>query len=406
MRNSLYWLFVFSIYVLALPILCLLCLKKKYRKSVPARFFGCQKSISKDTQIWFHACSFGEVKSLMPFLNLLKDQKILITTTTQTGYELAKEISQNQTPQKEGRIEVRYLPFEIFLCFLNIKHLKALIVLEAELWQGIFLRAKAVGASTWLINARISNRSYHRYLKFSFYYKKVFSHIDHVLSQTESDAIRLEKIGAKNIRVFGNLKIFTPIQATTLYKKPKKLLLLAASTHAGEEKLILSIFLRLLQNEWKEKALLILAPRHPERFEEVASLLKQKDIFISKVGIPDNAEILVLDKLGVLNSFYKIADIVILGGSFFPIGGHNPLEPAFFHAKLITGKHTFNQLALFEWIQNYYVANDPEDLYPLLNNHKNLKKSLLKPHNNNLEDLVEEIKNYTPIPQSKKSCHA
>ncbi len=363
--------------------------KQKYKQSLRARFFYCQKKPLNNTEIWFHACSFGEVRSLEVVLRELSKQgkQILLTTTTQTGHNLATRAFEDTK-----NIQVLYLPFEIFLPLWKkyLINLKTLVVTESELWFMLFFVSKALGAKTLLINARISDRSYRSYLYFRFYYSRVFLYIDRVFAQGKVDYLRLDAIGAKNIEVFGNLKIFTPIAVTKEYKKPKKLVIVAGSTHMEEEKLVLKAFL-----DFKKKypqSLLIIAPRHPERFDDVFKMLDGlRASRISKDGIKEENDVLLLDVLGELNNIYAIADIVVLCGSFVKVGGHNPLEPAYFGVKLLSGPYIFNQYALFDCIEGYTFVQDVSDLTQKLLNYEELPQTAIKNQNQKLDTLLGEI---------------
>ena len=229
--------------LLALPLLYL-STKPKYRRSIPARFFPFVRVFTprssgfcKDfcPHIWLHACSFGEIKSLEPIIQALATptRNILLTTTTQTGFDLAQS-----SYTSEPTIRVEFLPFEIFLPFYarRLKQLQALVVTEAELWLELFHTAKALGAQTLLINARISTRSYPKYRRFRAFYRVLFSYIDRVFAQTQADTDRLSTLGARNIHIFGNLKLLSPIHISHTYPKPKnRLVIVAASTHRGRK---------------------------------------------------------------------------------------------------------------------------------------------------------------------------
>jgi 3-deoxy-D-manno-octulosonic-acid transferase len=270
---------------------------------------------------------------------------------TQTGFEAASKYS----------ADVRYLPYELWLPFW-IKRQKLLVVSEAELWYMLFFTAKRKGAKTMLINARISDRSYNRYKRFRFFYKKIFENIDQVFAQTTLDKKRLEELGANNIVVCGNIKAYGEITLSKRYEKPQAEVITIASSHEGEEKILLDSF------ELKEGMKLIVVPRHPERFDEVAKLLRefanQKHLSFSRFSKSGNfkSDITIVDMMGELVNVYAISDIVLLGGSFVKgIGGHNPLEAAYFETKIISGKYYFNQKALYEMVENIEVI-DIEDL--------------------------------------------
>lgn len=371
-----YYLVLSFIYILAIPYLIFKSRNSKYRQAIPAKFFLKDNIPFKENGIWFHSCSMGETKAIKPLIeNYLENANISVITNT--GFEEAKKISSN----------VRYLPFEIFLPFWVNKQ-KVLVVMEAELWYLLFLVAKKKGAKTLLINARISDKSYKSYKRFSFFYKKIFQNIDKVFAQSEVDKSRLEELGATNIEVIGNIKLAQLPKVNVNLEKPKQVIITAASTHENEEKLILDAFK-------KEQGKLIIVPRHPERFEKVDFLIrefiKEKNISYQRYSIKDDfdSDIILVDKMGILNDIYAISDVVILGGAFEKIGGHNPIEPAFFNCKIISGKNIFNQKSLFDCIKNYYLIENDE-LGEYLNNIKNLEKPILTKAGS-IEPIIKEI---------------
>ena len=371
-----YYLLLSFIYILAIPYLIFKSRNSKYRQAIPAKFFLKDSDSFKENGIWFHSCSMGETKAIKPLIdNYLENANISVITNT--GFEEAKKISPN----------VRYLPFEIFLPFWINKQ-KVLVVMEAELWYLLFLFAKKKGAKTLLINARISDKSYKSYKRFSFFYKKIFKNIDKVFAQSDVDKKRLEELGASNVEVIGNIKLAQLPSKKLDLEKPKKCVITAASTHENEETLILSAY-------DKNQGKLIIVPRHPERFEKVNILIsdyiKNKDITYHKYSVKEDfdSDIILIDKMGMLNDIYAISDVVILGGAFEKIGGHNPVEPAFFSCKIISGKNIFNQKSLFDCIKNYYLINNDE-LKTYLDNIKNLDKAVLTKAGST-EPIIKEI---------------
>ncbi|AXX90622.1 lipid IV(A) 3-deoxy-D-manno-octulosonic acid transferase [Arcobacter suis] len=371
-----YYLVLSFIYILAIPYLIFKSRNSKYRQAIPAKFFLKDNVPFKENGIWFHSCSMGETKAIKPLIdNYLENANISVITNT--GFEEAKKISPN----------VRYLPFEIFLPFWVNKQ-KVLVVMEAELWYLLFLLAKKKGAKTLLINARISDKSYKSYKRFSFFYKRIFQNIDKVFAQSEVDKHRLEELGASNVEVIGNIKLAQLPKVNVKLEKPKQVVITAASTHENEEKLILNAYK-------KEQGKLIIVPRHPERFDKVDFLIldfiKDKNISYQKYSVKDDfdSDIILIDKMGILNDIYAISDVVILGGAFEKIGGHNPIEPAFFNCKIISGKNIFNQKSLFDCIKNYYLIENDE-LGEYLNNIKNLEKPILTKAGS-IEPIIKEI---------------
>lgn len=344
MFSLLYLTIGWLLYVAALPILLLLTLFPKYRHSIPARFFLWHNPPFKESALWFHACSFGEVRALAPIVQAL-EHACNITVITQTGYEAAGRY--------EG--ERRYLPFEIFLPFW-VRKQKALVVMEAELWYMLFVSAKKRGIPTYLINARISERSFGRYLRFSWFYRKIFAHIDLVFAQSEADRERLLKLGARCVEVTGNIKSVAPVTVTRRFEKPQRNLLVVASTHEGEEEEILR------ELDWTGRCIVVV-PRHPERFPRVAKVVEQlareREALFHRYSQNStlSGDIVLMDRMGELVNLYAIADIVILGGSFVEgVGGHNPLEPANFGVKLVSGPYFFNQKALYPLVEGIEIC--------------------------------------------------
>lgn len=273
----------------------------------------------------------------------MKDD-VNISVVTATGYNAAKKY----------KADVRFLPFESLLPFWVTKQ-KVLVVSEAELWYMLFFMAKKQGAETMLINARISDNSYASYVKFSWFYKKIFAYIDIVFAQSEKDKSRLLEIGAKKVIVTGNIKAYGDIKATRIFEKPQQEVITLASTHEGEEELLLASI------DYHDKKIIVV-PRHPERFAKVGEMLKrfarEKGLSFHRFSDREDfaSDVIMIDKMGELINIYAISDIVYLGGSFVEgVGGHNPLEPATFGCKIISGMHIFNQLALFELVENINV---------------------------------------------------
>jgi 3-deoxy-D-manno-octulosonic-acid transferase len=300
--NFFYLFFLFILYLISIPFLIYLSFKKKYKKSIPARFFLINNPPFNKKLHHFHSCSLGETKALKPLIE--KFEEINLSVITNTGYAEAK---------KYKNANIRFLPFEIFLPFW-LSPCMSLVVMEAELWYMLFYLAKRRCNKTVLLNARISEKSYPKYLKFRWFYKKIFENIDIVLAQSEEDKKRLSNLGAENIKVVGNIKTYFSPQINTEYIKKKPLIVLA-STHKNEEELILTkLDLSMFQ--------VVVVPRHPERFDEVYNVMKKygKVERISNVKckkhngkciIDLNENLILIDKMGELVNLYKVADIII-----------------------------------------------------------------------------------------------
>lgn len=373
------------LYFVALPLLVYLSFKQKYRESIPARFFLFNNPRFKNGNgVWFHVCSLGEARALKPILDLLGDKDIKITTITHTG----------QAEARRYNAEVRYLPYEMFLPFWA-RGQDVLVVLEAEFWFMLFSVLRAKGTRIILLNARISEKSAKKYLQFAWFYKKMLSHVEIIYAQSEADKNRFLALGAKNIEVIGNIKLAGKISKTKEYKKPQVELIVAGSTHENEEESVLKSF---VEYRKQSDAKLAVVPRHPERFESVYDLMKKyadkNSLTISRFSHDKEfkTDMILVDAMGELNNIYAISDIVILGGAFRDdVGGHNPLEPAYFGCKIITGKHFFHQKELFKYVHHVqYVERD--EIHKALMKCKELPPSMVE-EKINLEPVISRIKN-------------
>ena len=328
------------------PVALLMSFLPKYRRSIPARFFLYKNPLFEGIDIHFHSCSLGETKALAPLIERF-DRKG-ISVITQTGYEAAKAYKGAQ---------VRYLPYEPWL-WGWLRPVKALVVMEAELWYLLFFLAKKRGAATFLVNARISDRSYPKYRRFAWLYKRVFANIDHVYAQSEEDKKRLEALGAKNVEVTGNIKLLSRPVVAKKYDKVRPLIV-AASTHDPEEEIVATDWVMTQMG----KSTLAVVPRHPERFDEVDELLRhiaeREGLRYHRLSQKEDlhADIVLVDQMGELINLYAIADLVILGGSFIDgIGGHNPIEAAYFGAPIISGPHYHNQQQTYSYVEGIAVV--------------------------------------------------
>ncbi|MFK5937562.1 MAG: lipid IV(A) 3-deoxy-D-manno-octulosonic acid transferase [Sulfurimonas sp.] len=382
----LYFILSVVLYLIALPFLIYLSFKQKYKESIPSRFFLFHNAAFQNREsIWFHVCSLGEARALKPILELLKDENISITTITQTG----------QVEAKKYDAEVRYLPFEMFLP-VWIKKQRLLIVLEAEFWYLLFAVARAQGTRVILLNARISDKSVKKYLQFAWFYKKLLDNVEIIYAQSEVDKNRFLALGAKNIEVIGNIKLAGEINYSREYEKPEIELIVAGSTHDSEEKSVLAGF---VEYKREHDSRLIIVPRHPERFESVYALMQEvatnNSLTLSRFSEDKTlvTDMVLVDMMGELNNIYKISDIAILGGAFKEdVGGHNPLEPAYFGCKIITGKHFFHQKELFKYVHHVqYVENG--EIFEALKRAKDLPPSMVE-ETINLESVIKRITSY------------
>ncbi|MDP3292898.1 MAG: lipid IV(A) 3-deoxy-D-manno-octulosonic acid transferase [Sulfuricurvum sp.] len=347
MRNVAFDLFYTLVaalfYVVTLPLLILFSFKKKYRDSIPARFFGIKNPPFQPHDIWFHVCSLGEAKAIAPLLEKLENKRVAISVITHTGYEAASKYV----------AQVRYLPYELWLWFW-IERPKTVVVLEAEFWYLLFRLARTRGARVIALNARISDRSFPKYYRMRWFYRILLSQCDRIFCQSNEDMVRFIALGARNVEVVGNIKLAQKIEASKHYSKPEGTIIVAASTHEGEEEGIIRGFVA--YREDNPSAKLLVVPRHPERFAKVGELIAKTAPMMSLSRWSESqsleSDIVLIDTMGELNNLYAISDVAVLGGAFAPIGGHNPLEPATFGCKIISGEEMFLQRELFKYVSH------------------------------------------------------
>jgi len=336
--------------------------------------------------IWVHAVSVGEVISAIPLIREIKGRypslRIVISTVTDTGQKLARErISDLAYPV--------YLPFDLALVLKKvIKSLKPrlFIVMETELWPNTFRVLRKEGIPILVVNGRISDRSFKGYKKIRFFIKEVVKWVDMFCMQEEVYKKRIRALGADEDRIMvtGNFKFdITPLDRIPEWSGSLRgPVIVAGSTHEGEEDLVVSVFMR-LRNEHSELNLII-APRHPERFHKVEDMLRAQGLpYIKRSEMSPRATdrgqeggenqrlsgtIIILDTIGELAPAYGMAEVAIIGGSFASHGGHNPLEPAFWGKPVVCGPHMEN----FPFIQDFYteraaIKTEEEGLYGVLN---------------------------------------
>ncbi len=295
--------------------------------------------------VWVHAVSVGEVVASIPLIKQLLDNSsalpIIVTTTTPTGSARVKQAFGDKVTHV-------YLPYDLPVYINNfISRLapKKLIIMETELWPNLLYTCKQRQLKICLVNARLSDNSFANYKKIKFLLRGMLQQIDLIAAQTDVDAQRFIELGAvaNSVTRVGNLKFDLPLVAI---KRDivDRLVWIAASTHAGEEEQIVKLFKPLKQK--LPTLLLILVPRHPERFKEVANLLHTHNLsFVQRsVGaFPNSAtDVWLGDTMGELDFFYAQADIAFVGGSLVSVGGHNVLEPLASGVATMTGPHMHN----------------------------------------------------------------
>ena len=330
----------------------------KYRKGLAERMGRVPARLTDGSRpgrvIWVHAVSVGEVlavSGLVEQMRLASPQtRVLVSTTTDTGQELARK--------RFGADNVFYFPMDFAFAirpYLQALRPELVVLAETEFWPNFLRQAHASGARIAVVNARISDRSWPRYRRFRWALRRMLVHVDLFLAQTTEDSTRLQSIGAQagRMQVTGNLKFDVSLPASppmveslrrSLASEGAGPVLVCGSTVEDEEPPLLKAFENLRVAH--PRAVMILAPRHPERFDDVAILLK-------RLGMPSVRRsqwrgetlaggVLLVDTIGELAALYALADVAFVGGSLVPRGGHNIIEPAQHGVAVVTGNHTEN----------------------------------------------------------------
>ena len=377
-----YVLYTFVIVILgviASPYLAYQAIRyRKYIGSFGQRMGYLPVSFNLDAEqsIWIHAVSVGEALTVRALITDLKRRypgyRIFLSTTTIAGQQVARRNVQDVDA-------VFYFPFDLPFVVRRTMRLvrpRLFIMMETEIWPNLLRECKRNGTATLMINGRISSRSYPRYKLGRPFFKRVLADVDRFCMQSEESARRLVDIGAHADRVVvtGSLKfdsMETPGAAVVDGRGPNRVLryfrltpgrpvIVAGSTMRDEEEIVLQAFRRIKSSVGgTANPLLVIAPRHPERFDEVTQLAKNQAFFtVRRTDLPidaePRAEVVVLDTIGELAQVYQIATAVFVGGSLVDTGGHNILEPAVFGKPIVFGPYMHN----FKEIADAFVAQD------------------------------------------------
>ncbi|MFT4058904.1 MAG: lipid IV(A) 3-deoxy-D-manno-octulosonic acid transferase [Legionella sp.] len=326
-----------------------------YRERIAERFCLSEKEL-KPVDVWVHAVSLGEVIAATPLIDAMLDKNwsVCVTTMTPTGSERVQA-------RFGDKVSHQYVPYDlphILKRFFRQLKPRVGIIMETELWPNLIYQARAANVPLLLANARLSDDSRRGYETIKFIIKPVLNQFYAILSQGEEDAKRFIRLGANQdiVHVLGNIKF--DLQTNTIDSKKLSELksywginrpaVIAASTHNNEEAQILEQLTRL--QAAIPGVVLLIAPRHPERFQEVYQLCQQAGY---KTGLRSNFktlstdnEIVVLDSLGELLGMYQISDYAFVGGSLVPVGGHNVLEPIAMNVPVLSGNQVHNFKAI------------------------------------------------------------
>ena len=307
--------------------------------------------------LWVHAVSVGETLAAVPMIERLladyPDTPLLVTTTTPTGSERVKALFGD-------RVTHVYCPWEVPTAlnrFLRAFDPKTVIVLETELWPNLCAAVKRHGAKLMLMNGRLSEKSYRGYSKFPRLVRPMMARFDALAVQTPVERERYVALGAwpERVHAIGSVKFDMSLDDTVrqaagdlraaIGERP---VWIAASTHPGEDEPVLAAHKALL--ETAPQTLLVLVPRHPERFDSVAQLVRQQGLGLARrskqEAIAADTQVYLADTMGELLMLFGVADVAFVGGSLVPVGGHNLLEPAGWGKPVLTGPHLHNFTAI------------------------------------------------------------
>lgn len=366
------YLYSFFLY-LCLPFLAF-SLLKRYKRIGKDKFidtfkkrFGFSFANLPKNAILIHAVSAGETRSIIPLIVKIQKQHpttpIIITCGSQNGCLQLNQVFKEFSNLKLASSIICYdLMFSVKNMLKTLKP-KAIVIIETEIWPNLYCYAKKYNIPLLIANIRLKKQSFYQYLKIKPFIKQTLNHADYLGAQSATDKARLEYMGAKRdkVEVMGNLKYDIKIANKTDSKidewhqnlKNKKTLIFAISTHKGEEEILLKAFNEIKRKKAKQNFLLVIAPRHPDRFIEVKNLLANQSIsFGSFSELEDfsaaNNEVLVVDTFGKVIDFIRVSDICFIGGTMVEFGGHNILEVAANKKPLISGSFYKNLEVLYK----------------------------------------------------------
>ena len=353
-------------------IYCRKILKKedsiRFKEKILISHFNVNRK--KDSKlIWFHAASIGELKSIIPIIELLNQNKnkleFLITTTTLSSGNLAKIELKNI-----NNVYHRFIPYDVeFLIkkFLFLWKPDAIFLVDSEVWPNLILNASKYKIPLAVINARLTSKSFNKWIKFPRAAKKIFSLFDLCLASNLETKKYLEELGAKNIYFNGNIKLINKLDENKIENLSEKILLknrfwIAASTHKGEDILCLKTHLKL--KEKYNDIITIIAPRHIERSYNIKSLsetLNLKAQILNKNDlINEDKEIIIINTFGALQNFFKYAKSVFIGKSTIKKlendGGQNPIDAAKLKCKIYHGPYVYNFKEIYEILEKNNIA--------------------------------------------------
>ncbi len=315
--------------------------------------------------IWLHAASVGEFKSSDAIIEKYhKDFQILVTTTTKSSAEYIKKYYNN-------KVIHQYIPFDVPVwCsrFLNYWKPSLVLWIESDIWPNMLRLIKKENINCLYINARLSPKSYNKWKLLKSLYSKSLKNFNRIFAQSLNDFKRIELLTKIKIKYIGNLKLSKNNRNNFDINKKKIFKIMIVSSHESEEEKIIFNIKSLITSE---KLKLCIAPRHPERIDDIVRILSINKLSYSLVSEDSSfsSDVTIIDGFGNLDTYFKISEIVILGGSFINKGGHNPIEPSKFGCAVISGNYVYN------W-QNIYDDMVKERACIIISNINELKQKI------------------------------
>ncbi|MBE7706444.1 MAG: 3-deoxy-D-manno-octulosonic acid transferase [Cyanobacteria bacterium SIG30] len=370
-----------------LPVILILSIfSKKIRAGIKEKFGFYNFDFQNEKNIlWLHCISVGEVQLIQDIVKKINNYKIVVTTSTPQGQELAKN------KLKDYCHKITYFPYDFTFSVKNaIKAINpsAVLIAETEIWPEFSNQIKKKNIPLVIFNGRISDNTFKSYKKLKFIFKKVLDNYSKILTQSNEDREKFIKIGAKEEKVatMGNIKF--DIQKPTAEISDLDLngapLIIAGSTHKGEDEIIYNAYKKLKEKHKNLK--LLIAPRHLERVNSIQNLTNGK--LKSKNTFKEN-DILILDTTGELKNIYSIAHSVFMGGSFNNTGGHNPLEATIWEKPVISGPNIKNFKLVFKNLTEYNCSKIVQNEEELINEFDKLLSN--NEHYNNMKKNCFEV---------------
>ncbi|MCL2657694.1 MAG: lipid IV(A) 3-deoxy-D-manno-octulosonic acid transferase [Betaproteobacteria bacterium] len=327
-------------------------LQPEYLQNLAERIGRYGQAAPQQPLIWLHAVSVGETRAAQPLVRGLLERfphhRLLLTQMTPTGRATALELY-----AQDARVSVAYLPYDTPGCVARfMAHFRPRlgILMETEIWPNLIAGAQRANVPVALVNARLSERSARGYAKLGRFARETFASLACVAAQSEADAARLADLGAKTPIVTGNLKFEITPPAAQLERSRNfrrafgtRPVVLIASSREGEEAALLDAFVQHAPLE----VLLVLVPRHPQRFDAVAELIRMRKLPLQRRSdaqtiIEPTTRVFLGDSMGEMFAYYAAADIALIGGSWEPLGGQNLIEACAVGTPVLVGPHTFN----------------------------------------------------------------